>query len=515
MDKSVTSPGSRRASSIAGPAGVTSRTVTDQEPLPPTPETAAWSAWERVAFRYLLCHFALYALPMPFSQLTSMLAQLVHKGLAYWCPDAEARGDVLWGSAAWTERALDWVNTQFGRVDGLWEGLTTWLAAHHLLPFDVIHQATGSGDTAHDWARLGVIVLASLLLAGLWSLLPSPGAYRRLGRWLHLGARFWLGYWMLVYGLIKLYRGQFGEPSLWMLTQEIGDKSPMGMVWTFMGANKPYEVFSGLGEVVGGLLMFHRATALLGCFVTAAVMANVAALNWLYDVPVKLFSSHLLLAAVCLMAPWRQRLFALFVQNAPSAPVDLRVVRSAWLGVPLLLLGIGWVSGTLLVMHLQNRAPIADERMARFSQKPQWFGMWKVDAMTLDGVEVAAGDVGHWNFLAFDRGMWAFVRTPGGQGPAFDITAEDAAAGTVTLKPRGANAGEPVTWTLVEGKKTVQVTDPEPKTMADFNKMVDVERRTIVVKGQWQGKALEVHAYEKPMRIHRGFHFVQEMPYNR
>ncbi|MFO1078327.1 MAG: hypothetical protein U1E73_11455 [Planctomycetota bacterium] len=472
--------------------------MTEPDTSPPPPP--AWSAWERVLFRYLFCHFALYALPQPFVRFFTT-AQSLAKDAGL---DLEAE--------PWTWNAK--VIAYAGRVDGWWQALTTWLDRHELLPFHVIHQQTGSGDTAHDWAQVSCIAAASLVLTLLWSLLPWPRGYPRLGRWLHLVARWWLAFWMLFYGGIKLYgNGQFGEPTLWMLTQELGDKSPMGMVWTFFGANEAYEAFGGVGEVLGALLLFHRRTALLGCCVTAAVMTNVAAINWLYDVPVKLFSTHLLLCAVLLLAPWRSRLMALFVRNTAFEPVDLRVVRSAWLAVPLCVFGTVWVAGALVATHRNGLASI--DRFEARAKKPALFGMWAVETMTLDGVEVAANDPAHWNFLAFDRGMFAFVRTPGGMGDGFDVTAEDVAAGTITLKPRGAAAGEPFSWSFATGVKTVEEPDPEPKTPKDFAQKVAVERRTLVVRGQYKGKALELHAHEKLLRIHRGFHFVQELPYNR
>jgi hypothetical protein len=64
----------------------------------------------------------------------------------------------------------------------------------------------------------------------------------------------------------------------------------MGLLWTFMGASAAYTIFTGLGELVGGLLLTTRRTALAGALVSAAVMTHVAVLNFCYDVPVKLFS---------------------------------------------------------------------------------------------------------------------------------------------------------------------------------------------------------------------------------
>jgi hypothetical protein len=87
------------------------------------------------------------------------------------------------------------------------------------------------------------------------------------------------------------------------------------------------------------------------------------------------------------------------------------------------------------------------------------------------------------------------------------------ADGKVTMRPR--SGGDEQTWTYERGAKTVQVADPEPRTMADFNRMVDVERRSLVLRGRWGDKELELHTVEKVFLLHRGFHWVQEMPFNR
>ena len=56
-----------------------------------------------------------------------------------------------------------------------------------------------------------------------------------------------------------------------------------------MGYSRPYAIFCGLVETVGGLLLFWQRTTTLGALIVAASMANVAMLNFSYDVPVKLF----------------------------------------------------------------------------------------------------------------------------------------------------------------------------------------------------------------------------------
>jgi hypothetical protein len=282
------------------------------------------------------------------------------------------------------------------------------------------------------------------------------------------------------------------------------------MVWTFMGASKPYEVFSGIGEIAGGLLLFHHRTALLGCLVTIGVMTNVCALNWLYDVPVKLFSLHLLLYAVFLLAPYGERLWALFFANLPSQPVDLKVVRRPWAIWLLTLVGTGFV-----VAHLVNRHAVLSQRMEQrrpSAPRPALWGLWRVEKMVRDGAEVPIADATRWRVLAIDDGGAMWAREATGRAHWFDVT-ERLDENRLDVKPRG--RGEPTQWSVERGKKIVKEAHPAPTTRKEMREPFDVERPTLVVRGRFDGHDVEVHTVQRALPLHRGFHFVQEMPYTR
>lgn len=469
------------------------------EPVPP------WPLWQRIAFRFLLVYYVLYAFPRPLSNLLQSAA-----GTIGFVAEAVA-GDqphewLRHGPLAWPGK---W-SRELAKVEDGRQAVTTWLDQHHLAPYEVIHQRTGSGDTAHDIAMLLATLAAAALLTVLWSALERrPNGYPRLGRWLHFAVRFDLAFWMLSYGLSKFYTGQFGELGLARLTQEIGDTWPMTMVGTFMQSSRPYELFGGAGEVLGGLLLFHRRTALLGAFVTLGVMGNVCALNWLCGVPVKLFSAHLWLYALFLLAPYRHALCALFVRNRPTQPVDLRLPAPRWLGWLLALLGWGWVLATLFLAHVHGSEP---RPWMKGREKSALYGVWTVERMLLDGAEVPLTDATRWRFFAIDRGTLAWSRDATGQQLYFDF-AWDPATGVAQVKPRvGGQELQAMPWTCVEGRKTVPVDPPLLLRNEQRGKPVDGERRTLVLTGQWRDRQLELHTVEKRFRLQTGFRLRQELP---
>ena len=456
------------------------------------PSTAprTWPAWQHFLFRYALLHYALYAFPGPIgSQLRTVIDGL---GLAGADP----------GKAPSV-----WFAVPLNLIDMGWNWLTTRMAALGVAPYEVIHQTTGSGDTGEAYAQLLFVVVVSFAGALIWTLFSKAVAYPKLGRWLHLVVRFDLAFTMFGYGFAKFYGGQFGELSLSRLTQEIGDTWPMTMVGTFMQASKPYELFAGFCEVLGGLLLFHRRTALLGACVSIGALTNVCALNWLYGVPVKQYSAHLLLYAIGLLAPFVPQLWAVFVRNLPSRPVDLRVIKGKRAGHWFFGLGIAWVAATLVVTHLGGIQP---QPWLKDHERSALYGLWTVESMTLDGKEVPTTDASRWRDFAVDRGPVAWAREQTGKRHTFEFK-WDEATGIAQVKVRG-TAGDPAPWTCERGETTVKGDAPLLLRNEDRGKQVDVQRRSLVLKGKWDGHDLELHTVEKRFRLQTGFRLRQELP---
>ena len=121
----------------------------------------------------------------------------------------------------------------------------------------------------------------------------------------------------------------------------------MNVLWAFMGASRPYTVFAGLGEVLAALLLIWRRTGSLGGLVTIGVMTNVAMLNFCYDVPVKLYSSHLLVMAILVVLPDVGRLANVLIWNRPADKTnwinawDGRILRWIRVAVKLAVISFG------------------------------------------------------------------------------------------------------------------------------------------------------------------------------
>ncbi|HJX29607.1 MAG TPA: hypothetical protein VJ885_17020, partial [Thermoanaerobaculia bacterium] len=240
-----------------------------------------WSLARRILFRFAFAYLVLYNLPFP-------LEYVPYVGQAY---------------------------------QGFWNFVVPAVASQ-TFGVEVYVTPNGSGDTTYNYVQIYCFFVLALGTTLIWSFLDRRRTqYARLDDWLRVYVRFALAAVMIAYGAIKVIKGQFPDPSLDRLLQPYGQSSPMGLLWTFMGASAPYTIFSGFAELIPGLLLTLRRTALLGALMSIAVMTNVVLLNFCYDVPVKLFSSHLLLMGLFLVLPHAGRLADLFLFNRPVEPV--------------------------------------------------------------------------------------------------------------------------------------------------------------------------------------------------
>ena len=163
---------------------------------------------------------------------------------------------------------------------------------------------SGSGDKMFDW----VLAFGLLLIAVVGTIAWSVVARRRVRyvgfqKWFRLFLRFSLGSTLVSYGAAKAIPLQMPYPSLQRLLEPFGHFSPMGVLWYSIGASRPYEIFTGCAELLAGVLLFIPATATLGALVALACTIQIFTLNMTYNVPVKLFSFHLILMSLFLLAP--------------------------------------------------------------------------------------------------------------------------------------------------------------------------------------------------------------------
>jgi len=293
-----------------------------------------WSPVLRVAFRFVFSYLVLFNLPHAMSYIP------------------------------WTRKIAQ-------AYAGLWQAVALWVGKSvlHLRRPMPVDPELGSDRTV-DWVQVLAMIAVAAVAALVWTLVDRKSThYRRLHAGLRLPARYILGFTMFSYGMIKVILSQFIVLHFAKLQEPYGDLSPMGLLWTFMSYSVPYNVFTGAAEAVGGILLFFRRTTLLGTLMLVTVLTHVVLINFSYDVIVKIYSIHLLLLGLFLVAPDFGRLADLLVLHRPTQPrqVSPRWFDSGWAKIGRLALKalfIGYFLFTITRDRLEMKREI-EERRAR------------------------------------------------------------------------------------------------------------------------------------------------------
>ena len=258
------------------------------DPQNSTGSTQPWPLWQRVLFRFFAIYLTLQIAPWNYL--------LAIPGASY----------VIGAFNA----LLDW-GVQF-------------TSTHYLHLADPLVQPNGSGDTSWAWTELCMFIAIAIIGTLLWSALDRKRAdYRRAAYWFRTIVRYYIAAAALSYGLIKIFALQMTFPTISQLATPLGDLLPMRLSWLFIGYSTPYQVFSGVMEMVAGLLLLSRRATTLGLIAALGAFMNVWMINLAYDVPVKIYAGHLLLACVVLLAMDAPRLIALLAFNKPAAATSL------------------------------------------------------------------------------------------------------------------------------------------------------------------------------------------------
>ena len=306
---------------------------------------------QRFAFRFTALYFTLFFFPAPLSYIPYV------------------------GS---------WVSSYYMMAES---AVVTWVAEGVLRISSDFVPYSGSGDSTESFVKLLSKFTLAMGLAMIWSLIDRRKTDHRILKDLfHSNITYVLALTMLGYGLAKVgyARNQFSIISGSTLESTWGDTSPMGVVWKFMGASRPYTIFAGMGESVGALLLVFRRTRTLGALVLFGVLTNVVMLNYCYDVPVKINSTHLALLALCLAMREMGRLGNVLFFNRPTQLVDQRPPytgpRTVWLQRAIKAAAVVMWIGMPIYAHV-----VAEIEHARRPADPEFFGTYGVEEFRVAG----------------------------------------------------------------------------------------------------------------------------------
>jgi hypothetical protein len=351
-----------------------------------------------------------------------------------------------------------------------------------------------------DWVFVLCLLVFCAALTILWTAIDRHRPdYVRLQKWFRVWLRFGMATTLVSYGMSKLIPLQMPAPQLTRLLEPYGNFSPMGVLWYSIGASFPYERIVGGAEVLAAVLLFVPFTVTLGGLVSLIDSLMIFSLNMTYDVPVKLFSLHLVLMSLLILAPDIPRLLNVFVMNTPAPPSTQpslgrrRRVVQAGIAAQILL-------GAFYVLGAYAGSVQSWRTFGGGAPKPPLYGIWVIDRMIIDGVERAplVTDYGRWRRVVIQTAnSVSFWRMDDTQ---FQLPAQvDASAKTMTIT-------------------SAQAQPVAPKTIGSFALDRPAQDR-LVFDGELNGQKIrmETHLFprEKFLLVSRGFNWIQEFPFNR
>ena len=250
-------------------------------------------------------------------------------------------------------------------------------------------------------------LLISLTVAITWSLVDRKRKnYEKLFSWLKLYLRFFLAAYLFGYGFVKVFPSQFQAITASRLTMAVGDQSPMLLAWNFMGYSTTMMKLNGWVEVLAGLLLLFRKTTTLGAILSTAVFSFVVAMDFCFNVPVRLLASHLLIMSLFLVLSDSQRLLNVFVLNKPVAavtymPFVIHPVRRK------IFSGLLIVLAFCLLYSSIAKGFKAESDFGQSAPHGPLYGIYNTDYFLRNGDTVLANEKNiRWEQLVIDGGGW-------------------------------------------------------------------------------------------------------------
>lgn len=426
--------------------------------ISPYPTDVHWSSSRKLGFRFLFIYFFLYLFPFPI------------------------------GNLPWVDVASTWVQNG-------WNLLVPWVGKTILGIEEPINTVfNGSGDRTFDYVQVFAFFFIALVGSIIWTLADRQRInYERLNQALWIYVRYGLAISVMGYGFAKVFKSQFPEPGFFRLLEPYGDSSPMGLAWTFMGYSKGYNYFTGIAELLAGLMLF-RKTATLGALITIAVMVNVVMMNFSFDIPVKLYSTHLLLMAIYVLSPDFKRIWNFFTHREVNIPQRQFLIwpekyNKARLLIKTLFLGYIFYSSIDQGIEIQKK-------WGDKAPKPPMYGLYQVDQFVMNGDTLPSltTDTIRWQHLVIQWEGRTHIQMMNDKFSHYNLERDSTEQ----------------TFTIYSRRDTVN----KHYFTYDF-----VEGESLDLQGTWGTDTLSVEMSRRTkddfLLLNRGFNWINEFPFNR
>jgi len=305
---------------------------------------------------------------------------------------------------------LDWYSNAFslgvfylGKLNKILDPVIFWVGDKFFgVDYPILTPTPGNhSDSTFIYILYFTMFVLAIIGAIVWSLLDRKRKnLDTLYYWQRVIVRYFLAINLFAFALEKFFKAQFPDLSFYQLSEPLGDMTPMSLAWAFFGYSYGYNIFMGIAESAALLLLFRRTTT-LGALLTAAAMANVAAVNISYDIHAKLYASMMFIMAVFLLLPNIKQLYQFFLTKmAVSLPVEYAPsFNKRWKNITLKV--FKWVVIVSHITYLINDYwGFHQRRQSRTAS--ELYGVYDVQSFVVNQDTLMADDPLRWKQLVFD-----------------------------------------------------------------------------------------------------------------
>ena len=376
--------------------------------------------------------------------------------------------------------------------------LIPWIGKHILhLSYDITAFTNGSGDTTYDYVILLFLTVLAVMGSIIWTLIDGKRkSYNTLYYWLTVILRYFLAFSMFTYGFVKIFKLQFPFPSLNTLMEPYGQSSPMGLAWNFIGYSKGYNYFTGIGEVTAGLLLLFRRTTRIGAILALIIAGNIMAINFCFDIPVKLMSGMLVVISIFLLLQQRTRLINFFFRNKATAPESMYIpsFRQKWLNLAMAIFKYA-VIAFVLYSNIAD-AISAEKQYGEWAPKPPLYGIYSVKTFVRnkDTLAPLTTDSTRWRNLIISYPGYSSIKMMNDRFSYYAFQPDTVKKNIVMYSYSDTTKKSTLAYSFI-GADSMQL------------------------RGKWMGDSVFITMKKFDLNnfllVSRGFHFINEYPLNR
>lgn len=332
-------------------------------------ETLSWNSYRKIGFRFAFIFFILFIVLLDWSVNPVFSYAYYEGGLAEF---------------------LDAIINRTGK--NLFHIQYTIIS-----PYDAQHN-----DRTYTY--LLYFIMAMLALAGTiaWTVLDRKRTnYDTLYYWLTTIIRYYLAFTLFLFALEKFFKLQFPDLGLYLLSEPVGNLSPMNLAWAFFGYSYGYNIFMGIAESAALLLLFRR-TMTFGSILTLFTLANVMAVNYNYNVHAKMYPTALFVMTLFLLIPQLNSLFRFFFTGEATALAVIKapVFKKRWMAISKAVLKLLLI-GYFLIFSVKDYIGYQQRKVAREINKSQSgiSGLYAVQTFVMDKDTLSTENPIRWNQL--------------------------------------------------------------------------------------------------------------------